>query len=391
MIFDQLTEQPGDPLLSLIGMYNDDPRNDKVDLGVGVFRDAHGDTPVFRAVKLAERHLLEHQDSKSYLGPAGNIGFVEEIRKLLFGGASLKDRMIGMQTPGGTGAVRLAIETLKRSGVKRILLGTPSWPIHQTIISLTGLEVVEHPWLNRTTQEVMFDEMMATVAKAGRGDAILIHGCCHNPTGADLTREQWDALTEVITASGIIPLIDVAYHGLGHGLEEDAAGLLAMLARVPEALIAYSCDKNFGLYRDRVGALFTLLHSADDLTKVQSNQFVTARAMWSMPPDWGGAVVHTILADPALTQIWKAELEGMCARMRDMRAALAASGQVGPVDLTAAGGQNGLFSTLNLSPDQVKQLREDSAVYMAGSGRINVAGLTEANIPLFLDALKALG
>lgn len=391
MIFESLTEQPGDPLLSLIGMYRDDPRNDKIDLGVGVYYDAHGATPVFRAVKLAERHLLETQDSKSYLGPAGNLGFVEEVRKLVFGGAGLKDRIIGMQTPGGTGAVRLAIETLKRSGIKRVMLGTPSWPVHQTIITSLGLEIVEHPWLDRATQQVRFDEMMAVVKAAGPEDAILIHGCCHNPTGADLTRARWDELTEVVAANGVTPLIDLAYHGLGHGLEEDAAGMLAMLARVPEALIAYSCDKNFGLYRDRVGALFTLLHTPADHAKVESNQFVLARAMWSMPPDWGGSVVQTILADPALTQIWKAELEGMCARMREVRATLAAAGQIGSVDLTAVGNQNGLFSVLDLSPDQVKQLREDNAVYMAGSGRINVAGLTSPQIPLFLDALRALG
>lgn len=391
MIFESLTEQPGDPLLSLIGLYAQDPRNGKIDLGVGVYRDSEGDTPVFRAVKLAERHLLEHQDSKSYLGPAGNLGFVEEIRKLVFGGAGLKDRVIGMQTPGGTGAVRLALETLKRAGIKRVLLGTPSWPVHQTIITSLGVEMVEHPWLDRSTQTVRFDEMMTMVKAAGAGDAILIHGCCHNPTGADLSREQWDALTEVIVSNGVFPLIDLAYHGLGHGLDEDTRGMLAMLARVPEALIAYSCDKNFGLYRDRVGALFTLLHSTADHAKVESNQFVVARAMWSMPPDWGAAVVHTILTDAALTQIWKAELEGMCLRMRDVRSALASERQVGPVDLSAIERQNGLFSIIDITPEQVKQLREDSAVYMAGSGRINVAGLTTPQIPLFLEALKGLG
>ena len=387
IMLENLTSQPPDALLALIKMHADDDRADKIDLGVGVYRTDEGDTPVFTSIKQAERVMLEEQDSKSYLGPEGDMGFVEALMPYIFGeNPTMGGRIQGMQTPGGTGAVRLAVAMAQRAGIARIHMGTPSWPNHAQILNDIALETVafNHALPDGTAD---IDAVLATIRGSQPGDAILLHACCHNPTGVDYTNEQWDDIAAAIAESGIFPIIDSAYQGLGHGMEEDAYGLRRVLAAVPEAFVAYSCDKNFGLYRDRVGAFYAMAQSSADLPTVFSNANALARASWSMPPDHGGSAVRIVLRNADMTAAWSDELDTMRARMRQVRERLARAGTAGSVDMTPLGDQNGLFSMLPVTGDQVKQLREDHAIYMAGSGRINVAGLTMGNIDKFIDAV----
>ena len=386
-----LDQQPADALLALIKLHNDDPRGDKIDLGVGVYRTGQGDTPVFGAIKVAEQRLLDTQGSKAYLGPEGDMGFVHALMPYIFGGAnpSMGGRIDGMQAPGGTGAVRLAVALAKRSGVARIWMGLPSWPNHAQILADLGVELKSFAHATKAGLTDM-DALRSAISLAQPGDAIMLHGCCHNPTGIDYSNDQWDEIAALIAAARLLPILDLAYQGLGHGMEEDAYGVRRVLAAVPEALIAYSCDKNFGMYRDRVGAIYVMAQDADALRRVLSNGHALARAAWSMPPDHGAAAVRIILKDEALTAQWLGELDLMRARMRQVRAALAEAGQAGSIDLAPLALQNGLFSVLPLSPEQILTLRQDHGIYMAGSGRINIAGLTGGNLDKFVADLTAV-
>ncbi|NTZ41513.1 aspartate/tyrosine/aromatic aminotransferase [Altererythrobacter sp. SALINAS58] len=387
-MLDRLDPQHADALLALIKMYADDPRPAKIDLGVGVYRTDDGSTPVFSAIKSAEGQLLTEQKSKAYLGPEGDMGFVHALMPYIFGeNATMHGRIQGMQTPGGTGAVRLALALAKQAGVKRVLMGVPSWPNHAQILADVGLEVAtfQHASADGSAD---LDALRSALDGAGAGDAVLLHGCCHNPTGIDYTHDQWDEIASMLVSTGVLPLIDVAYQGLGQGMEEDVYGLRAVLKAVPEALIAYSCDKNFGLYRDRVGAFYVMAQKGDQLDTIMSNANALARANWSMPPDHGGAAVRTVLRDAGMTDEWRAELASMRDRMRDVRAKLAGAGNAGSLDLTSLGKGNGLFAVLPLDKQQIAALRRDHGVYMAGSGRINVAGLHSGNIDTFIAALS---
>ncbi|WP_338446464.1 amino acid aminotransferase [Pelagerythrobacter marensis] len=389
-MLDRLEPQSPDALLALIKLYADDERSDKIDLGVGVYRTGQGDTPVFAAIKQAEARLVEEQDSKSYLGPEGDMGFVHALMPYVFGkDGTMGGRLAGMQTPGGTGGVRLAVALARRAGVNRVHLGTPSWPNHAQILADVGVDVAtfDHARPDGTADA---DALLEVIRGAQDGDAVLLHGCCHNPTGIDYSPEEWDAIARAFADGAALPILDLAYQGLGHGIDEDAYGLRRVLAEVPEALVAYSCDKNFGMYRDRVGALYVLARDAGQLPAIQSNLNALARASWSMPPDHGGAAVRVVLRDPDLTQQWLDELETMRTRMRQVREALADAGTAGSVDLAPLAHQNGLFSTLPVTKEQVERLRTDHAIYMAGSGRINVAGLHQGNIDKFVKALAAV-
>jgi len=387
-MLERLAPAAPDALLALIKLHAADQRPDKIDLGVGVYRTGQGGTPVFGAIKAAERRLVESQDSKAYLGPEGDMGFVEALMPYVFGqdDPTLGGRVQGMQTPGGTGAVRLAVALARAAGVTRIHLGVPSWPNHAQILADLPLEMVpfDHDCDDGTANVAA---VVAAIRDAGEGEAIVLHGCCHNPTGIDYTAGQWDEIAAALATSKILPIIDLAYQGLGHGMEEDAAGLRKVLAAAPEALVAYSCDKNFGLYRDRVGAFYVMARDAGQLPAIMSNAAALARANWSMPPDHGGAAVRLVLQDPDLTAQWLDELDTMRNRMRQVRERLAAAGRVGSLDLVPVAGQNGLFSMLALNKDQIARLRADHGIYMAGSGRINVAGLTQGNIERFIAAL----
>lgn len=391
MMLNRLEAQAPDALLALIRLYGADPRPDKIDLGVGVYRTEDGATPVFAAIKAAEQRLVDTQDSKSYLGPEGDMGFVTALMPYVFGAAdpTMGGRISGMQTPGGTGAVRLALALAQRAGVKRVHMGVPSWPNHAQILADLGLELLTFPHA-RHDGTADLDAVLDAIEQTGPDSAVLLHGCCHNPTGIDYTPEDWDVIADAFASSGTFPIIDAAYQGLGQGLEGDAAGMRKVLAKVPEAFVAYSCDKNFGQYRDRVGAFYILGQDKAALDTAFSNANALARAAWSMPPDHGGAAVRIILGDPDLTALWLAELDTMRARMRQVRDALAGAGTVGRIDLTPLASQNGLFATLPVTKEEVQVLREEHGIYMAASGRINIAGLTGANLPKFIAALAAV-
>jgi aromatic-amino-acid transaminase len=389
-MLDNLNQQPPDALLALIKLHDADPRADKIDLGVGVYRTADGATPVFAAIKRAEAMLVEQQTTKAYLGPEGDMGFVRALVPHVFGvGGDRDGRIDGMQTPGGTGGVRLAAALARRAGVKRVLMGVPSWPNHAQIFDDLGLELVTfaHATSDGTAN---MPALRDAIQAAGEGSAVMLHGCCHNPTGIDYTPEQWDEIADLFVATGVLPILDLAYQGLGEGMDADAYGVRKVIAAVPEALVAYSCDKNFGLYRDRVGALFVLGETAADTAKVMSNACALARANWSMPPDHGAAAVRLVLEDSHLTREWLDELDSMRARMLAVRHKLAAASNAGGINLAPLATQQGMFAMLSLTKDQIAALREDHAVYMAGSGRINVAGLTMGNIDAFVAALKAV-
>lgn len=390
-MLDRLSPQAPDALLALIRLHAADPRSDKIDLGVGVYRTEDGATPVFAALKKAEQVLLDTQESKSYLGPEGDMGFVTALMPYIFGAhdPAMGGRVQGMQTPGGTGAVRLALGLAAKAGVKRVHMGVPSWPNHAQILADLGLELAPFDHAN-PDGTANLDAVLGAIKAAGPDEAVLLHACCHNPTGIDYTADQWSAIARAFAASGTFPIIDSAYQGLGHGMEEDAAGMRAVLAAVPEAFVAHSCDKNFGQYRDRVGAFYVMAKEPGALDTAFSNANALARAAWSMPPDHGGAAVRIVLEDPAMTQEWLAELDTMRARMRQVRDALAAAGRAGRIDLTPLGTQNGLFSMLPVTKEEVARLREDYGIYMAASGRINIAGLTMANLPRFVAALAAV-
>lgn len=388
-MLNRLEAQSPDALLALIKLHAADPRSDKVDLGVGVYRTGQGATPVFEAIKQAEQLLVETQESKSYLGPEGDTGFVNALMPYIFGAdPTMGGRISGMQTPGGTGAVRLALALAQKAGMKRLHMGTPSWPNHAQIIDDLGLELAAFDHAN-ADGTANLGAVLDAIHGAQPGDGVLLHGCCHNPTGIDYSADDWAAVGDAIAQTGIFPIIDTAYQGLGEGLEEDAAGLRSVLAKVPEAFIAYSCDKNFGMYRDRVGAFYIMAGEgeAETLETAFSNANALARASWSMPPDHGAAAVRLILRDEDMTRVWIDELDQMRARMRQVRERLADAGMAGRVDLTPLGSQNGLFSVLPVTKEEVVRLRDEHGIYMAGSGRINVAGLTMDNIEKFISAI----
>jgi aromatic-amino-acid transaminase len=388
MAFEQLTLLPADPLLALIGAYRDDPRPNKLDLGVGVFRDTDGGTPVMRAVKKAEERLLATQDSKSYLGPEGDAAFVAALAPLVLGDAVASDRLAGVQTPGGTGALRLGAEMLARAGVSRIWIATPSWPNHAPIFTAAGLKPVAFDPFDVATQTLDGEAMLAALDQAEPGDAVLLHGCCHNPTGIDPDAALWAQIAERVEA--LVPLVDLAYQGLGDGWDADAAGARTVLARCQYGLLAYSCDKNFALYRERTGALWTVAPDADASAILYSNLLALARANWSMPPDHGAAAARIVLEDAALAAEWRAELEAMRERLAALRQGVSALGMIGSIDLAPIAGGKGMFATLPVTRSQVAWLREHHAIYMAASGRINIAGFSEASIAPFGEALKAL-
>jgi aromatic-amino-acid transaminase len=381
--FAALRPQAPDPLLSLIKLFREDPRPGKLDLGVGVYRDEAGATPVFQAVKQAETLLVSCQQTKSYLGPEGDLEFLDVLTPIVFGARGAAD-FLAVQTPGGTGALRLAAELVAagRPGA-RIWMGAPSWPIHRNIFEAAGLHVETYEVFDPEAQQLQFAAMVKALETAWAGDVVLLHGCCHNPTGADPTLEQWRVLAEIMARRGLVPLIDLAYQGLGRGLAEDAAGLRLIVEAVDEVIVAYSLDKNFGLYRERTGALYVRSSAHADL--VRANLLQLARCLWSMPPDHGAAVARTILQDEGLTGRWLAELGVMRTRLREARGLLAkAAPQLAPLAEL-----NGLFALLPLRPQQVERLRSEHGVYMAASGRINLAGLTAATVPAFTYALNS--
>jgi aromatic-amino-acid transaminase len=384
-LFERLEEQKADSLLNLIALCDADERADKIDVGVGVYRDAAGGTPILRAVKAAERILWETQETKAYLGSRGDIRFTELIKPIVFGEAGAKnDRIVGVQTPGGCGALRLGADLVSKANPKaRIFVGQPTWPNHGPLIECSGVHMEAHPYYDRESRSIRFDEMMSALEGGEAGDLVLLHGCCHNPTGADLAPDQWAAVAELVARKGLIPFVDLAYQGLGNGLEADAAGTRLVVEAAEMALVAQSCDKNFGVYRERTGNLFVKGTSAANADVILGNLVTLSRTMWSMPPDHGAAVARIVLDDPALAADWRAELGEMCARIRSLRARLAAFDP----RLSYIDEQNGMFSMLPLSEKAVLELREERGIYMANSGRFNVVGLSDDNVDVFAQAV----
>ena len=379
-----LPEVQSDSLLQLIALCNADPRPEKIDVGVGVFRDGHGNTPILKVIKEAERILLETQETKSYLGSAGDKRFAELLRPVLLGEHADDDRIAGLQTPGGCGALRLGFELIATVNPNaRVLVGTPTWPNHAPIIRAVGLQMIEYPYYDRDACSIRFDAMVAALKEARAGDVVLLHGCCHNPTGADLDDGQWAEVTPIIAERGLLPFVDIAYQGFGRGLDEDARGLRGLLSACDEVIAAQSCDKNFSVYRDRVGSLFVKTGSRDTTARAMAHVGQRAREMWSMPPDHGAAAVRIVLDTPELRQRWPGELAAMRDRINSVRQRIASADP----RLAYIGDQFGMFSMLPLSRDQVLALRERHGIYMADSGRFNVVGLSDAQVDRFTAAV----
>lgn len=395
-MFERIAAAPADPILGLADLFRADDRPHKINLGIGVYKDETGKTPVLTSVKKAEQYLLENETTKNYLSIDGLADFAQCTQALLFGKESAlitSQRARTAQTPGGTGALRVAADFLaNQTTAKRIWVSNPSWPNHKNVFESAGLEVCEYQYYDATQHALDFDGMVTALRDAKAGDIVLFHGCCHNPTGIDPTAEQWSALAEMSLANGWLPLFDFAYQGFARGLEEDAEGLRIFAASHQELIVASSYSKNFGLYNERVGA-FTLVASNAEIASTAFSQVKsTIRANYSNPPAHGAAVVATILSNDALRAIWEQELTDMRQRIQRMRQlfvnTLQEKGARG--DFSFIINQNGMFSFSGLTKDQVIRLRDEFGVYAVNSGRVNVAGMTPDNMAPLCEAIVAV-
>lgn len=393
--FQSIARVPGDPILSLMEAYRVDSHPGKLDLGVGVYKDAQGLTPIPKAVKLAEQRLLESETSKSYIGGHGDPLFGQLLTRLVLGADSkaiTAQRVGATQTPGGTGALRLAADFIRHHLPGRGLwLSAPTWPIHESIFAEAGLQVSHYPYVDADNR-LNVEAMLAALSHIPRGDVVLLHACCHNPTGFDLSQADWLRVLEVVIARELLPLIDFAYQGFGDGLEQDAWSVRLFADALPELLITSSCSKNFGLYRERTGALLVCTADAEKLIDIRSQLAFLARNLWSTPPAHGAAVVATILADDELKNVWVDELEQMRVRVTRLREGLVAA--LAPHGLAQRfahiSQQRGMFSYTGLSPAQVKRLREEYSIYMVGSGRANIAGIDAQRFTQLAQAIAAV-
>jgi len=391
-MFEALPAATPDKIMALNAAFRADPRDDKLDLGVGVYKDETGATPILRAVKQAERRVLEGQATKAYLSPAGDEAFCAAMVDLAFGPDAPRDRLAAVQAVGGTGAVRILLDLVARAERgARVWLPEPTWPNHPPMCRAAGLEFRSYPYFDPASRGVAFEAMRAALDDTGPGDVVLLHGCCHNPTGADLTIGQWRELAALAVDREFTPFLDMAYQGFGDGLEADAQGLRVMAGAVPEMLVALSCSKNFALYRDRVGCAVALAATPDAARLAGDAMKGLARSNYSMPPDHGAAVVRTILTDPALRADWEGELDAMRGRILSLRAkiaeALRARTNSDAFDFMAH--HRGMFSLTGLSPEVVETLRAEHGVYLVGDGRMNVAGLSMAAVDTLADAFAA--
>ncbi|MBX8468523.1 aspartate/tyrosine/aromatic aminotransferase [Pseudomonas sp. RIT778] len=395
MHFDAIGRVPGDPILGLMEAYAQDSNPRKFDLGVGVYKDAQGLTPIPEAVKIAEARLVESQDTKTYIGGHGNPLFGKVINELVLGADSAliaEQRAGATQTPGGTGALRLAADFIAQClPGKGVWLSNPTWPIHETIFAAAGVKISHYPYVG-SDNRLDVDAMLAVLNEVPKGDVVLLHACCHNPTGFDLSHDDWQRVLDVVRSRNLLPLIDFAYQGFGDGLEQDAWSTRLFAAELPELLITSSCSKNFGLYRDRTGALIVSAKTADKLIDIRSQLAHIARNLWSTPPDHGAAVVATILADPELKSRWADEVEAMRLRIAQLRSGLVEALEPHGLRERFAhiGVQRGMFSYTGLSPEQVKNLREHHSVYMVSSGRANVAGIDATRLDLLAEAIASV-
>ena len=393
-MFQSLKEQPADKILALMQKYKEDPRESKIDLGVGVYKNAEGLTPVMRAVKTAEQQLWERETTKSYVGLVGDPQFSDVMVDLVLSDSVARGNVAAAATPGGTGAVRQAFELLKMANPDvRVFVSDPTWPNHLSILKYLDLPVVPYRYFDSETRGVDFAGMMEDLAEARSGDVILLHGCCHNPTGANLNMSQWQEVVDFLNTSGATPMIDIAYQGFGDGLQEDAAGTRLVASSVPETVIAASCSKNFGIYRERTGLLMVVSQDAAAKGLNQSTLAFLNRQNFSFPPDHGARLVTMVLSDPALRADWAAELEEVRLGMLDLRTQLASELQrlSGSDRFGFLAEHRGMFSRLGASAEHVEKLRADHAVYMVGDSRMNIAGLNSATVPILAQAIIDAG
>ena len=393
-MFQSLKEQPADKILALMQKYKEDPRESKIDLGVGVYKNAAGLTPVMRAVKTAEQQLWERETTKSYVGLVGDPQFSDVMIDLVLSDSVARGNVAAAATPGGTGAVRQAFELLKMANPDvRVFVSDPTWPNHLSILKYLDLPVVPYRYFDSETRGVDFAGMMEDLAEARSGDVILLHGCCHNPTGANLNMSQWQEVVDFLNTSGATPMIDIAYQGFGDGLQEDAAGTRLVASSVPETVIAASCSKNFGIYRERTGLLMVVSQDATAKGLNQSTLAFLNRQNFSFPPDHGARLVTMVLSDPALRTDWAAELEEVRLGMLDLRTQLASELQrlSGSDRFGFLAQHRGMFSRLGASAEHVEKLRADHAVYMVGDSRMNIAGLNSATVPVLAQAIIDAG
>nr|WP_283093995.1 amino acid aminotransferase [Pseudomonas sp. MWU12-2345] len=395
MHFDAIARVPGDPILGLLEAYAQDPNPRKFDLGVGVYKDAQGLTPILRSVKLAEQRLVDEQRTKSYIGGHGDLRFGSLLNELVMGADSpliAAQRVGATQTPGGTGALRLSADFIAHCLPGRgIWLSDPTWPIHETIFAAAGLKISHYPYVD-SDNRLNVEGMLAALEQVPQGDVVLLHACCHNPTGFDLSHDDWYKVLDIVRRRELLPLIDFAYQGFGDGVEQDAWAARLFARELPEVLITSSCSKNFGLYRERIGALIVCTGDAEKLLDVRSQLAAVARNLWSNPPDHGAAVVTTILGTPELKSLWADEVEAMRLRIAQLRSGLVEALQPHGLAERFAhiGVQRGMFSYTGLSPAQVKRLRDEHSVYMVSSGRANVAGIDATRLDALAQAIAAV-
>jgi aspartate/tyrosine/aromatic aminotransferase len=392
-MFESLQTMPADAILGLITEHRDDPRPEKIDLGVGVYRNAAGETPILSSVKKAEHRLLETQASKAYIGTAGDPTFNAAMQQLTFADSVADERLVTIQAPGGSGSLRVAAGMLLRArDAVTVWVGQPTWANHVPLLGGAGLELKPYPYYDSQRHVIQVDAMLDALRAVSKGDVILLHGCCHNPSGLDPTEDEWRAIFDVIVDRELLPFVDVAYQGFARGVEEDSFVIRELASRVPEMIVANSCSKNFGLYRDRVGSLSFLAADAAsrDVVSSQVNNFV--RTIYSMPPDHGGAVVSMILNDKALRAEWIDEVNKMRGRLQGMRVLLndALAEKTPEHDFSHLVRANGMFCFLGISAEHVQALKKNYGIYMVESSRINVAGITEENVGYLSDSIAAV-
>ena len=393
-MLEHLKELPADKIIALMAEFRADPRDNKVDLGVGVYKDASGNTPVMRAVKAAEKQLWERETTKTYTALAGDPAFGKALSGLVLGDAVEEERLAFAAQPGGTGAIHQALELIKMATPDAtVWLSAPTWPNHPSIIKHLGMTMTEYRYFDNETRAVDFAGMMEDLGKVKPGDVVLLHGACHNPTGANLSLPQWDAVATLIEEKGAVPLIDLAYQGFGDGLEEDAAATRLLASRLPELLIAASCSKNFGLYRERTGLLMGIAPGPKRKALTQQSLAHLNRQNFSFPPDHGARLVQMILDDPALRADWAGELEDVRKSMLDLRVKLAEAlrARTGSDRFGFIAEHRGMFSRIGATPEQVAYMREKHAIYMVGDSRMNIAGLNDNNIGILADAIVDAG
>ncbi|ENM3751350.1 TPA: aspartate/tyrosine/aromatic aminotransferase [Vibrio cholerae] len=379
-----------DPILSLSVAFRNDPRPQKVDLGIGVYKNSLGETPIMRAVALAQDKVVASQKTKSYVGLAGCEEFNQSMMQLVLGSTLDTERTIAIQTPGASGALRMLGDLMRVAQPDTtVWITDPSYVNHKPVMEAAGLKVRYYRYFSRETKMVDTEQMLADLAQAGTKDVVLLHGCCHNPTGADIDFSAWQAITELAQKNGFIPFVDIAYQGFGDGLEQDAQGLRYMAERMEEMLITTSCSKNFGLYRERTGAAIVIGKNQQEVTNARGKMLTLARSTYTMPPDHGAALVKTVLRDEQLTVIWKQELSEMQQRLLTLRKNLCNElrNQHNTRQFDFIESHRGMFTVLGFSAEQMGRLREEFAIYGVADGRINIAGLTEKDIPYVANAI----